>query len=103
MVFHKRTFKKAKSLSQGRKIHVESYTPSPLTCHNSPTTFSSSLSPSLSLLSSSFSVSCAHLIIKDSEYRYGGLGRSEDGVRSGNITSCNTGILDHGHCLLPAG
>lgn len=32
-----------------------------------------------------------------------GLGRSEDGVRSGNITSCNTGILDHGHCLLPAG
>lgn len=32
-----------------------------------------------------------------------GLGRSEDGVRSGNITSSNTGILDHGHCLLPAG
>ena len=51
---------------------MESYTPSPLTCHNSPTTFSSSLSTSLSLLSSSFSVSCAHLIIKDSEYRYGG-------------------------------
>lgn len=74
-----RTFKKAKSMFQGRKIHVEeavlSYTPSPVTCHNSLTTFSSSLSPlfhslSLSLLSSSFFVSCAHLIIKDSEYRY---------------------------------
>ena len=44
-----RTFKKAKSMFQGRKIHVEeavlSYTPSPVTCHNSLTTFSSSLSP----------------------------------------------------------
>lgn len=43
------------------------------------------------------------ILYSDDDDDDAGLGRSEDGVRSGNITSCNTGILDHGHCLLPAG